>query len=186
MPGVPVSTSMVFPAHCAARPQSRAVLLCREALVDFECALHAYLLMTHLLLTPRKAEAVPKLIISLRRGYVQYINCRYQRPGTVWDGRYNSPLVQSESDLLACQRYIELNLVRVAMVDDPAYYRWKSYRVNGLVEPDARLTPHPENDYKVKEPLLHSWRDRGQSGGFAWLPPKIRRQTFRKSRFSAA
>ena len=41
-----------------------------EALTELASALHAYVLMTnpvHLLLTPSKAEAVPKLIIWLGR-----------------------------------------------------------------------------------------------------------------------
>ena len=29
------------------------------------------------------------------------------------------------------------------MVEDPAHYRWTSYRANGLGQPDARLSPHP-------------------------------------------
>ncbi len=116
-----------------------------EALTEAECALHAYVLMTnhvHLLLTPKQAEAVPKLLISLGRRYVQYINRTYRRTGTLWDSRYKSSLVQAETYLLACQRYIELNPVRATMVEDPAHYRWSSYRANGLGQPDARLTPH--------------------------------------------
>ncbi len=116
-----------------------------EALAESECALHAYVLMTnhvHLLLTPTKAEAVPKLIISLGRRYVQYINRTYRRTGTLWDSRYKSSLVQAETYLLTCQRYIELNPVRAAMVEDPAHYRWSSYRANGLGQPNSRLTPH--------------------------------------------
>ena len=83
-----------------------------EALGEAECALHAYVLMTnhvHLLLTPKKASAVSKLIISLGRRYVQYINRSYRRTGTLWDSRYKSSLIQAEPYLLACQRYIELN-----------------------------------------------------------------------------
>ena len=117
-----------------------------EALSEAECKLHAYVLMTnhvHLLLTPKKAEAVQKLIISLGRRYVQYINRSYRRTGTLWDSRYKSSLIQAETYLLACQRYIELNPVRAAMVDNPAHYRWTSYRANGLGQADARLTPHP-------------------------------------------
>jgi hypothetical protein len=45
--------------------------------------------------------------------------------------------------LLACQRYVEPNPVRAAMVDDPAHYRWTSYRANGLGQFGAILTPHP-------------------------------------------
>ena len=82
-----------------------------EGLGEAEWALHAYVLMTnhvHLLLTPKKAAAVPRLIISLGRRYVQYVNRSYRRTGTPWDSRYKSSLVQAESHLLACQRYIEL------------------------------------------------------------------------------
>ena len=117
-----------------------------EALGEAECALHAYVLMTnhvHLLLTPKKATAVPGLIISLGRRYVQYINRTYNRTGTLWDSRYKSSLVQAETYLLACQRYIELNPVRAAMVDDPAHYRWTSYRANALGAAEGRITPHP-------------------------------------------
>ena len=96
----------------------------------------------HLLLTPKKAEAVPGLIISLGRRYVQYVNRTYERTGTLWDSRYKSSLIQAETYLLACQRYIELNPVRAAMVEDPAHYRWTSYRANALGQQDALLSPH--------------------------------------------
>ena len=52
-----------------------------EALQKGRCALHAYALMTnhvHLLLTPKRAESVPRLIIALGRRYVQYINTTYR------------------------------------------------------------------------------------------------------------
>lgn len=116
-----------------------------EALAETECALHAYVLMTnhvHLLLTPKKAGAVPRLLMSLGRRYVQYVNRTYKRTGTLWDSRYKSSVVQADTYLLTCMRYIELNPVRAAMVDDPAHYRWTSYRANALGQSDARLTPH--------------------------------------------
>lgn len=56
------------------------------ALKQADCALHAYALMTnhvHLLLTPRRAAAVPRLVIALGRRYVQYINHSYRRTGTL-------------------------------------------------------------------------------------------------------
>ena len=117
-----------------------------EALAETQCVLHAYVLMTnhvHLLLTPKKAELVPRLIMSLGRRYVQYVNRTHGRTGTLWESRYKSSVVQSDTYLLACQRYIELNPVRAAMVIDPAHYRWTSYRHNALGQADSRLTPHP-------------------------------------------
>lgn len=116
-----------------------------EALKKSGCSLHAYVFMTnhvHLLLTPPNAEAVSQLMISLGRRYVQYINKTYRRTGTLWDSRYKSSLVHADEYLLLCQRYIELNPVRASMVDDPALYRWSSYRANGLGQTDDLLTPH--------------------------------------------
>ncbi len=96
----------------------------------------------HLLLTPKNADLIPRLIMSIGRRYVQYINRTYRRTGTLWDSRYKSSVVHADRYLLTCQRYIELNPVRAAMVDDPAHYRWSSYRHNSLGQPDSRLTPH--------------------------------------------
>lgn len=98
-----------------------------EALREASCQLHAFVLMTnhvHLLLTPQQAKDVPKLIISLGRRYVQYINKTYRRTGTLWDSRYKSSSIQAETYLLTCHRDIELNPVRAASVDDPGQYRW--------------------------------------------------------------
>lgn len=117
-----------------------------EALKATGCQLHAYVQMTnhvHLLLTPPTPEAVSGLMISLGRRYVQYINTTYRRTGTLWDSRYKSSLIQADTYLLTCQRYIELNPVRAAMVDDPAHYRWTSYRHNALGQASPVLTPHP-------------------------------------------
>lgn len=117
-----------------------------EALLETDCALHAYALMTnhvHLLLTPKAAAMVPALIISLGRRYVQHVNRRHQWTGTLWDSRYKSSLVEADDYFLACQRYIELNPVRAGLVADPAHYRWTSYRTNALGQSDDRLTPHP-------------------------------------------
>lgn len=116
-----------------------------DALRKTGCALHAYVLMTnhvHLLLTSPSPEAVSQLVMSLGRRYVQYINKIYRRTGTLWDSRYKSSLVHADDYLLLCQRYIELNPVRADMTDDPALYRWSSYRANGLGQADALLTPH--------------------------------------------
>jgi putative transposase len=70
-----------------------------EALKATGCQLHAYMQMTnhvHLLLTPPEPAAVPGLMISLGRRYVQYINRTYRRTGTLWDSRYKSSLVQAD------------------------------------------------------------------------------------------
>lgn len=52
-------------------------------------------------------------------------------------------LIHAETYLLARQRYIERNPVCAALVDDPAHYRWSSYRHNALGQANAYSRPHP-------------------------------------------
>jgi putative transposase len=97
----------------------------------------------HLLVTPSSEDGLSRLMRYLGSRYVQYVNFVYRRRGTLWEGRYKSSLVQAETYLLTCMRYIELNPVRAGMVSDPSEYRWSSYRHNGLGQADTRITPHP-------------------------------------------
>jgi len=109
------------------------------------CRIHAYVLMTnhvHLLISAERAEAPGELMKALGQRYVQYFNRSYRRSGTLWEGRYRSCLTQAEGYMLACQRYIELNPVRAAMVVHPADYRWSSYRANAQGEASMLIQPH--------------------------------------------
>lgn len=128
----------------------RAYLRCLDvALGDARCALHAYVLMTnhvHLLVTPREAVRVPRLLVALGRRNVQYFNATHGRSGTLWEGRYRSSLVDSDAYLLACMRYIELSPVRAGVVSDPADYRWSSHGANALGTSDALVRSHPTYD----------------------------------------
>lgn len=120
----------------------------KQASAKVQCDVHAYVLMTnhvHLLVTPKAEHAVSKLMQSLGRRYVQYINHQNQRSGTLWEGRYKASLVESERYLLACHRYIELNPVRAkGDITHPGDYRWSSYSANAYGEGSNWLTPHPE------------------------------------------
>lgn len=117
----------------------------KQALEKYGCQLHAYVLMTnhvHLLLTPPDENSLSKTIQSLGRCYVQYFNHTYKRTGTLWEGWYKSALVDTETYLLKCYRYIELNPERAQMVVHPAEYPWSSYRVNALGQENPILAPH--------------------------------------------
>ncbi|RDH87648.1 MAG: transposase [endosymbiont of Escarpia spicata] len=105
-------------------------------------AVHAYALMTNLLLTPKRAENISRLMQSLGRRYVQYINKTYQRTGTLWESRHKASLVQEEEYLLKCYRYIELNPVRAGMVEHPGDYPWTSFQVNGFGRNDSLIQAH--------------------------------------------
>jgi REP-associated tyrosine transposase len=106
--------------------------------------LHAYALMTnhvHLLVSPHRAATVPKLIISLGRRYVQYINTELPSDPHAMGQPVQVFAYTGETYPLTRMRYIELNPVRAPMVEDPAHYRWTSYRANALGT-SPLLVPH--------------------------------------------
>ncbi len=119
----------------------------QEATEQWDCDVHAYVLMTnhvHLLMTPNQEEGIAKVMQSVGRKYVRYINGVYRRSGTLWEGRYKSSVIQSDRYLLTCYRYIEMNPIRAGMVENPGDYRWSSYRFNAHGQPDRLVTEHPE------------------------------------------
>jgi putative transposase len=80
---------------------------------------------------------------NLSQQYVQRVNHRLGRTGTLWEGRFHSSLVTSERYVLTCYRYIELNPVRAGMVTSASEYRWSSYRSNVREQAEGFLKMHP-------------------------------------------
>lgn len=112
---------------------------------QYGIAIHAWVFMTnhvHLLVTPSTNEGVPRMMQSIGREYVRYFNNRYERTGTLWEGRYKSCVVDAENYLLSCYRYIELNPVRAGIVSSPGEYIWSSYQANALGRTIKLCTPH--------------------------------------------
>lgn len=108
--------------------------------------MHAYVLMTnhvHLLMTPTSTGQIASVMQALGRRYVRYINDRYHRTGTLWEGRYKACLVDNNDYLLRCYRYIELNPVRARMVANPMDYAWSSFASNAHGSLNPLLQPHP-------------------------------------------
>lgn len=112
----------------------------------YGCAVHAYVLMTnhvHLLVTPQAVAGISRLLQSVGRRYVRYVNQVYRRSGTLWEGRYKASLIDSEQYLLSCYRYIELNPIRARMVEAPDDYHWSSYAWHAAGKPDPLVVDHP-------------------------------------------
>lgn len=132
---------------CFADDQDHRVYLSylREAAQKYSVAIHAYVLMSnhvHLLVTPVDEHSVSRMMQALGRRYVHYFNARHERSGTLWEGRYRSTLVDSETYLLTVYRYIELNPVRAGIVSHPSHYPWSSYAFNAAGQPDQLITSH--------------------------------------------
>jgi len=116
-----------------------------DACNRYNVSLHAYVLMTnhvHLLMTPESEEGISQVMQSVGRRYVQHVNVKYRRTGTLWEGRHKASLIEEEAYLLACYRYIELNPVRANMVTHPLEYPWTSYFENSGVKQQTITVPH--------------------------------------------
>jgi REP element-mobilizing transposase RayT len=112
-----------------------------EVVVGFSWLVHAYCLMPnhyHLLVqTPE-----PNLSRGMHRlnGLVaQAFNRRHEVDGHLFQGRFKSPLVESDAQLVELARYVVLNPVRARLCTDPAEWRWSSYRATAGLEPKPPL-----------------------------------------------
>jgi putative transposase len=116
-----------------------------DAVAEHDCAVHAYALMTnhvHLLITPSHPHAISRSLQYVGRHYVPYINRKYGKSGTLWEGRHKGCVIDSERYLFTCMRYIELNPVRARMAALPVDYRWSSYAANAEGRLDRLIVPH--------------------------------------------
>lgn len=73
---------------CFAAPEDfRYHLQClREACLKHGAAVHAYVLMTnhvHLLMTPDDGDGISRVLQTVGRRFVQYVNASYRRSGTL-------------------------------------------------------------------------------------------------------
>jgi len=93
---------------------------------------YAWCLMTnhvHLILDPGDDRlAIGLLMKRLAGRQTRYVNRHENRSGSLWEGRYKASAIQTDSYLLQCCRYVELNPVRAAMVSRAENYPWSSYR----------------------------------------------------------
>ncbi len=126
--------------------RAKMLELLAENAAEFDVAIYAYVLMDnhfHLLLGPKTADGLPKMMQSVGRSYVRFFNDTHGRTGTLWEGRYKSALVQSERYLLACMVYMDLNPVRAGMVAHAQDYAWSSHSHYVGARNDRLITPHP-------------------------------------------
>jgi putative transposase len=105
--------------------------------VRLEWRCHAYCLMgnhAHFLietLEPNLSRGMQQVCCVYSRRF----NQRYGRSGHLFQSRFRSVLVVSDSHLLQLCRYIVLNPLRIGMCDEAAAFEWSSYRATVGLEP---------------------------------------------------
>lgn len=113
--------------------------------LKYEVKIYHYVLMpnhVHIILGSN-----PKPLISFMHGsglsYAQWFQKKYSRIGHFWQDRYKSHIIEKETYLLRCGRYIELNPVRAKMVAKPEDYEYSSYNFYVFGEKSDILVPNP-------------------------------------------
>jgi len=118
----------------------------RAAKTIHHCLIYAYVFMPdhiHLLVTPRGAKDLGRMMKVVGGRYTRYINKRQGRRGALWEGRFRSSPLQAERHQPAVSRYIELDPVRSGLVEDPLHYPWSSCRARALGLDDPALDVDP-------------------------------------------
>jgi len=100
---------------------------------ELQVRVYAFCLMTnhvHLVLDPgERVDSIGLLMKRLAGRQTRYVNKKEGRTGSLWDGRYKVSAIDTESYLMRCCRYVELNPVKARMVASAEDYRWSSYQV---------------------------------------------------------
>ncbi len=135
-------------AQCFVDSEDRRIYLglWRAVSARFGVPVHAYCLMSnhaHILCTHAGEGSISSTVKTVNSTFAAFINRKYQRTGTLWEGRHWSSLIQTRRYLLACYRYIELNPVRAGLVARPEEYPYSSYYANAMGY-ESWLTPHDE------------------------------------------
>ncbi|WP_242661503.1 transposase [Alkaliphilus metalliredigens] len=95
-----------------------------------EYSIYAYCLMDnhiHLLLKEGK-EPLEQIMRWISGSYVYWYNKKYERIGNLFQDRFKSEPVETESYFLTVIRYIHQNPIKAGMIRNIKDYRWSSYR----------------------------------------------------------
>lgn len=132
---------------------------------EFGCKIYAYCLMgnhVHLVVNPgQNTESLSLLMKRVAGRQTRHINKLTKRSGSLWEGRFKSSVISSREYLLACCRYIELNPLRAAIVNDPGDYPWSSYicKANGITDKIVDLPHHYKALGNTKEERQIAYRE---------------------------
>ncbi|MEA3354517.1 MAG: SapC family protein [Campylobacterota bacterium] len=116
-----------------------------ELIINKSININAYVLMPayfEFTVTPLDADSLPKFMQSLGRKYVGYYNKKYNRTGTLWEGRYKSSLIEDTVYLFEVMKYIESLPVYENVTSNAQDYKYSSIHKNLFNKKDSVVTYH--------------------------------------------
>ncbi len=97
----------------------------------------------HLIVWLNEKSKVSRFMKQVNLTYFNYFNKIYNYVGHLWQGRFKSNIIDDDSYLLQCGKYIELNPVRAGLVYHPQDYAFSSYNYYANGKPDSLITNNP-------------------------------------------
>ena len=88
-------------------------------------------------------ETMSSIVGGINRSYTHYYHNKYKTAGYLWQGRFLSKPIESESYSIYCGGYIEMNSVRAKLANSPEEYSHSSARYYILGEEDPLVTEDP-------------------------------------------
>ena len=118
----------------------------------------AYCLMAnhvHLLIKEEQTE-LGTIMKRIGASFVYWYNKKHERCGNLFQDRFRSEAVEDEAYFLTVLRYIHQNPVKAGLVEEPASYKWNSYREYlgelNMIEADYVLGIfHPQREKALTE-----------------------------------
>ncbi|MFH0738970.1 MAG: transposase [Candidatus Omnitrophota bacterium] len=97
----------------------------------------------HLVVWLEAESRLSRFMKQLNLCYFNYFSKAYDYCGHLWQGRFKSNLIDTDSYLLQCGKYVELNPVRAGLVDFPEDYHFSSYNHYAKGVRDPIITDDP-------------------------------------------
>lgn len=97
----------------------------------------------HLIIWLGEYSNLSRLIKQVSLAYYYYYIKKYNYCGHLWQGRYKSIVIKTDSQALQCGKYIELNPVRAGIIANPGQYQFSSFKYYAMGEQDPIVTPNP-------------------------------------------
>jgi putative transposase len=97
----------------------------------------------HLIVWLSQNGNISRLMKQLSLAYYRYYAKKYDYCGHLWQGRFKSIIIKSDSQALQCGKYIELNPIRAGVISEPGQYLFSSYGYYTQGKEDLLITPNP-------------------------------------------
>lgn len=81
----------------------------------------------HLILKQLTDGGISKYMAKVLDSYSRYFNIKHGRKGPLWEGHFDSILVDTDEQMLHLTRYIHLNPVSAGLINRPEDWKFSSY-----------------------------------------------------------